>query len=172
ELGAHHPEHGSNTKLLEEHGWTGLSVDPFPQGDWSTRHNLLVQHAVASSPVPAVFVRAGELGGFQGLQAEHIHHQFPDKFAGAQTTIVEPLTPSILLKLYNVPQSIDYLSVDVEGAEYDILSAFPFDTHAVRLITVEHNFTENRDRIRALLESKGFYREREVAWDDFYVSNA
>lgn len=168
EIGAHHPENGSNTKLLEEYGWNGLSVDPFPVGEWKTRRNPIVRHAVAASPVPARFVMAEELGGFEGLQARHIHHQFPEKFAGAVTTTIEPLTPSMLLKSYDVPREIDYLSLDVEGAEYDILSAFPFRTYSVGLITVEHNFTENRERIRTLLENHGFVREKQVNWDDFY----
>ena len=169
EFGAHHPENGSNTKLLEEHGWLGLSVDPFPVGDWSTRRNSLAKHAIANSPVPLRFVRADELGGFVGMQAEHLHRQFPEKFAGAAVELVDPLTPSLLFSLYNVPRTIDYLSIDVEGAEADILEAFPFDRYTVKLISVEHNFTENRSKIHDILTRNGFVRDKQVAWDDLYV---
>ncbi|MBK7635080.1 MAG: FkbM family methyltransferase [Saprospiraceae bacterium] len=53
---------------------------------------------------------------------------------------------------------IDYLSIDTEGSEYDILSSFNFDRYTFGIITVEHNYTAYRDRIKDLLESKGYRR--------------
>jgi hypothetical protein len=60
--------------------------------------------------------------------------------------------------------------VDTEGSEFEILQAFDFQKFDVRIITVEHNFTMNRERICALLESRGFLRvfERFSMWDDWY----
>jgi hypothetical protein len=42
----------------------------------------------------------------------------------------------IFLK-FNVPHEIDYLSLDVEGAEEFIMEAFPFDDYTISLISVE-----------------------------------
>ena len=63
-----------------------------------------------------------------------------------------------LLYLADSPKQIDYLSMDTEGSELDILSTFPFDEFTFRFISIEHNHSENRERIRNLMHSKG-YRE-------------
>lgn len=72
---------------------------------------------------------------------------------------------------HNDPKEIDYLSVDTEGSEFSILSAFDFDAYRIRVITVEHNFTPAREQIRDLLESRGFVRKMESVSlvDDWYV---
>jgi len=71
------------------------------------------------------------------------------------------------LTQHGAPRDIDYLSIDTEGSEYDILSHFPWDKWNIRLITVEHNFTPDRDRIRQLLTGQG-YDVIEKQWDDWY----
>lgn len=43
------------------------------------------------------------------------------------TTIVQTRTPLEVLRLGGAPSIIDYMSLDVEGSEMDILRAFPFD---------------------------------------------
>ena len=78
-----------------------------------------------------------------------------------------------LLEKYNAPSIIDYLSIDTEGGEYEILSEF-FKTNLkyhVGLITVEHNYIEeNREKLFQLLSRNGYNRKFEYlsAWDDFY----
>ena len=80
-----------------------------------------------------------------------------------------------LLEEYSAPDSIDYLSVDTEGSEYEILSAFDFDRRQIRVITVEHNYDgDQRNRLHGLLVERGFVRvlEDTSAWDDWYVNRS
>jgi hypothetical protein len=42
-----------------------------------------------------------------------------------------------ILKKFNAPSMIDYLSLDVEGAELFIMKDFPFDEHKFKLLTIE-----------------------------------
>lgn len=76
-----------------------------------------------------------------------------------------------LLIKHKAPKYIDYLSIDVEGSEYEILNAFDFNLYSIGVITVEHNFSAQREKIFTLLTSKGYKRKYENLsyWDDWYV---
>ena len=78
-----------------------------------------------------------------------------------------------LLKKYNAPKVIDYLSIDTEGSEFQILSQFDFDAYQFRVITCEHNFTKSREKIYDLLTSKGYVRQYIglSKWDDWYFKS-
>ena len=52
---------------------------------------------------------------------------------------VETISLNDLLAAYAAPRVIDYLSIDTEGSELSILTAFDFDRYDVRTLTVEHN---------------------------------
>tara|TARA_B110000971_G_C19680143_1_gene350733 strand:+ start:168 stop:605 length:438 start_codon:yes stop_codon:yes gene_type:complete len=65
---------------------------------------------------------------------------------------------------------MDYLSLDVEGAEYEILESFPWEERSFGVITVEHSYIQaNREKIKRLLESKGYVRAMCFSSDDGYV---
>jgi FkbM family methyltransferase len=76
-----------------------------------------------------------------------------------------------LLKKYQAPQEIDYLSIDTEGSELAILANFDFDQYTIKTITCEHNYTPMREKIFDLLTSKGYKRKHQDVsqWDDWYV---
>jgi hypothetical protein len=75
-----------------------------------------------------------------------------------------------VLERARAPRYIHYVSLDVEGAEYDVLEAFPFSTHEVGAFTIEHNGEEpRRSLIRSLLESKGYRFVRQQVVEDWYV---
>ena len=72
---------------------------------------------------------------------------------------------------YNAPNVVDYLSIDTEGSEYAILENFNFNKYKFRVITVEHNYTKNRQKIFDLLTNNGYLRKYEELsmFDDWYV---
>ena len=76
-----------------------------------------------------------------------------------------------LLVRHGAPREIDYLSIDTEGSELEILRSFNFDEHRVRIITCEHNYTPAREEIHALLRRHGYERkfESHSKYDDWYV---
>jgi FkbM family methyltransferase len=84
---------------------------------------------------------------------------------------VNTISLNSLLKKYNAPKIIDYLSIDTEGSEYEILNAFDFSSYQFRVITCEHNNTLNRNKIYKLLLKKGYVRKfiNISAYDDWYV---
>ena len=76
-----------------------------------------------------------------------------------------------LLVSNSAPYEIDYLSIDTEGSEFEILNAFDFSKFNIKVITCEHNFTENRAGIYDLLSKNGYRRVMEEVsfFDDWYV---
>ena len=67
-----------------------------------------------------------------------------------------------LLSEYNAPFEIDYLSIDTEGSEFEILKNLDFKKYSFKVITVEHNNTVNKTLINKLLEKNGYRKELEA----------
>ena len=85
---------------------------------------------------------------------------------------VETITLSDLLKESGAPTHIDYLSVDTEGSEYEILKDFDFNKYSFGFISIEHNYSDTREKIYELLIKNGYQRIMVLTslWDDFYIS--
>lgn len=64
-----------------------------------------------------------------------------------------------MLTEHNAPKIINYMSIDTEGSEYEILKSFPLDRWVIEVLTIEHNFTQNELLIDKWLSSKGYRRQ-------------
>jgi hypothetical protein len=76
-----------------------------------------------------------------------------------------------LLEEHGAPPEIDYLSIDTEGSEYDILESFDFQKYHVSVITCEHNYSPMRDKLYSLFQKNGYKRKYEhiSQFDDWFV---
>src|SRR5262249_48926163 len=75
-----------------------------------------------------------------------------------------------ILEKAHAPRHIDFMSIDVEGAEYEVLRGLSLDKYEVEAFDIEHNNEEpKRQLIRQLLETKGYTLVRSWFRDDFYV---
>lgn len=81
---------------------------------------------------------------------------------------------SDLLKRLDAPRVIDFVSIDTEGSERDILSVFPFEDWQISIMTVEHNFRPDRAVMHDILSANGFVRvlPELSQFDDWYVAKA
>jgi hypothetical protein len=76
-----------------------------------------------------------------------------------------------ILERAKAPSFIDFVSLDIEGAELDALRGFPFDKYQIGALDVEHNYEEpKRSEIEALMKSHGYKRVHTWYQDDFYVN--
>ena len=164
----------SNTYLLEKHfGWQGLCAEPNPDyfADLQKNRNCLVSNACigAETGQDVDFVLADEFGTIAQYADTDQHSARRAAFRNEGRTIrLRTTNLADFLTAHKAPRQIDYLSIDTEGSEFDILSTFPFEDWTIRLISVEHNFTPLRDKIRYLLEGYG-YQRTEAQWDDWYA---
>lgn len=163
----------SNTLLLErEFGWTGLLAEPNPDFFRQLQRNrsCITSPACIGARTGDVveFILAEEYGGIADYAALDKDSQHRQPFR-AQGKVIRLTTLSLddFLRQNAAPRQIDYLSLDTEGNELDILRSFPFQDWTIRLITVEHNYTEHRETIHKLLQQHGYTRT-ERDWDDWY----
>lgn len=173
DVGCHDGIDISNTYLLDKNGWKGICIDPFPK-NFDKRTATVVKAVVYSSNDKEIeFDYSIEDPGCSGIENElgaHKHRLY------TTTTIqkhkFKTRTLESILDQYKVPKRIEYMNLDIEGAEYEALKVFPFEKYSFKLLTIEHNYEEpKRTLIRQLLESKGYTLNRSVHVDDWYVSN-
>lgn len=164
----------SNTYLLEtEFGWSGICAEPNPKmfAELQRNRRCITTDACIGprSGEQVEFVLAEEYGGMVSDMSNDMHAAKREAYFADAANRARFVTESLhdLLTRLGAPQEIDYLSIDTEGSEYAILSTFPFDRWNIRLISVEHNFGETRERVRELLEPYG-YERTETKFDDWY----
>ena len=165
----------SNSWLLEKHfGWKGICAEPNPKLFERLQMNRTCTLSPAcvyrTSGETMSFVLADAYGGLEDLARDDKHVGKRDAYAAAGN-LIQVTTTSLLdlLRQNKAPEVIDYLSIDTEGSELAILEGFDWSRYQIRCITVEHNFTRQRESIRELLESQG-YKRREEKWDDWYFA--
>jgi FkbM family methyltransferase len=168
----------SNTFLLEkEFGWTGVLAEPGKRWhrDLQKNRSCHIESKCVWRNSQSVLTfnetREGEYSTIDSFGSSDSHTR--ERAKGKKYTVTT-ISLEDLLQKYNAPRRIDYLSVDTEGSEYEILSSFDFDKYEFSAITCEHNFSPHRDEIFSLLTSKGYHRlfEGVSSFDDWYVRGA
>ncbi|MGR6466210.1 FkbM family methyltransferase [Rhizobium sp. PAMB 3182] len=76
-----------------------------------------------------------------------------------------------LLEKHNAPKVIDYISIDTEGSEFEILNSFDFSRYKFNALTIENNYTSARQKISNILTENCYIRifENISKWDDWYI---
>ena len=100
----------------------------------------------------------GVYGGIVGKIQEKLANRKKEPDAPPETRFTAPLVD--VLRKFNVPKVIDYLSLDVEGAEFLIMNNFPFSDYTIKLLTVERP----HQNLRELLERNEYVFLKALAW--------
>lgn len=139
DVGAHHPERFSVTKLLYDRGWAGLNLDVTPamrdafpkrrRRDWN------IFSLVGTGETKTLYRFAEQaLNTVDRRRAE-------DLLASGQTLIEKIELPSStlgeLLPEVSAPRKIDLLNVDVEGADLEVLTTMDWASYNVEAALVE-----------------------------------
>ena len=167
----------SNTFLLEKnYEWTGLLVEPVSEYYLQLDKNRGVATAnVAISQVnnkqtDFLITANKDLSTIKGYE-DNDYHSENRKNYNIQKVLTKTLDQLIVENLQNF--EIDFLSLDTEGSELDIIKSLNFLKHRINVICVEHNLTMNRNLIHNhLLENN--YKKLLFPFlqiDDFYVLN-
>lgn len=160
ELGAIDGIQNSNTYYFEKVlKWNGIVAEPAKK--WHKKiaqnRNCIIETKCVynSSDKKMDFIETGQWPGGNTLSL----HKYDDgkKRDVNSNYLVETITLNDMLRIHNAPNYIDFISIDTEGSEFEILNSFDFNETKFGLILVEHNFIETkRNLIHSLLEKNGY----------------
>lgn len=149
----------SNTYMLEKHfGWTGLLVEPNRSSHESIaacRSAYLEKRAAASSTGKTLrfqeMIGAGEHSRIAGTGGHKLRDARIEEYDVTTVTLNE------ILEQRSAPREIEYLSLDTEGSEIDILMGLDLDRFSFKVMTIEHNFDERTlAHLDRILTPKGY----------------
>tara|TARA_B110000305_G_scaffold10128_1_gene9813 strand:- start:201 stop:953 length:753 start_codon:yes stop_codon:yes gene_type:complete len=174
EFGATNGINGSNTYLLEnKFNWRGILAEPakiFYDELNKNRKCFIETNLVWKNSKSRLLFHEDFAGGLSTIK-KFIDHDTQIRKKNKEY-ILETISLNDLLVKYNAPKIIDYLSIDTEGSEFNILNNFDFNKYKFRIITCEHNFTPNKNKIHKLLTKNGYVKKHSslVSFvDDWYV---
>lgn len=180
EFGAHDGTTNSNTFRLEkEFGWDGLLIEPIPSAFENlekVRTCRCLNACISGAPGTVHFM---EVTG-QACQLSGIFSDFPKRhikrideaisLQGGKKIMHEIRALTLEQALNDARyERVDFLSIDTEGSEFDILKEFPFHKFKIKIIAVENTY--HGDYLIDLMESKGFTLVEVLGCDEIYVSN-
>lgn len=138
----------SNTFALELYGnWSGLCIEP--NFRYIPSH-LMRKCTFASSVISDVDGDSVSFlldGGFGGIVDSDTDNKHVENKKRTHARNFETVSIQTIIRDFNVPNTIDYFSLDVEGAEERVINGFPFDSHKVYVFTIERP----NQRVRKIL---------------------
>lgn len=155
EAGAHDGIGDSTTIKLEQAGWNGICVEPSSAFSGLLRSRKCYKDNRCLYPSDNNTVTFMEVSG-NAIELSGITSNFYDKWdrEGRPHTITKKLTVTLatLLKSCHAPNPFQFLSLDTEGGEYDILKSLDFNKYLPLTILVEYNGIQERlELLRNLL---------------------
>ena len=168
DVGACHPKKYSNTWLLQHrYQWSGLLIEAndglaaILKADRSSNNVRVIEAAAGEVASEELLIEYGPLSSLQRTSQSDIYAKYRSKRNTTQNLkTVTVRTIAEILASENAPKFIDFLSIDIEGADLEVLKTFPFAEYQVRMICIEHNFnTKVQSGITDFLSSLGYFQE-------------
>lgn len=168
----------SNTYYFEKFlGWNGILAEPAKK--W---HKKLLSNRTAHIETDCVFTESNlelefvETGKWKGgntlikhLNSDNKKRIISDRYS------VKTISLNDLLDKFKAPKHIEFISIDTEGSELEIIKSFNFSNYSFSIICIEHNGLEDkRESLRKIFEDHHYHRltlpDSLTNVDDWYVS--
>jgi len=177
DIGAFDGVEQSNSFFFEdERDWSGLCIEPHPklfQKLKSSRKCICENYAISDEIGEEKFLviegYASSLSGLvkyynkdhkKRIDAEVKEHGDKTEFVNINTAPLQYLLDKHDMSV------IDYCSLDVEGAELEVLKSIDFDKTHISYFTIENNY--GNEGVKEFLESKGYTLIDRIQFDDVF----
>ena len=142
DVGAHHPKRFSNTYLFYMAGWSGINIEPNPDAvtlfNSCRPRDINLQFGVASQDSILEYYKFDEPAlntfDFQVVNDRVLNTEY--KLLSKISVPVRPLS-SILDEYLCNQISIDFITIDVEGFDFDVLISNNWDIYRPKFVLIE-----------------------------------
>ena len=185
DVGAFDGVHLSNSFSFEQQGWSGICIEPHPtyfQLCKQSRPGALCLNVacVGSDDVDRTefyVEKLGLLSGIQGDREDDIRARYKKrglKFKGFKRITVPAATLGAILTKHVPPETeIDFISIDVEGTELEVLQGINLSQFRPRVIVIEANSEQARNSINEhMVQLNGYVEARRLPVNILYTRDA
>lgn len=182
EVGADDGVDKSNTLFFEDLGWEGICVEPSPSRFKElvkNRNCICLNKAIHTGSEPVEFIDiegygkglSGIVENYDARHFERIERETSDNEAtvSVNKVIVDCIPLSSVLEENGVTH-VDFISIDVEGSELEVLESIDFKGVTFDVLLIEDNYRDGS--LRRFMESKGFRRHGRIAIDEVFVNKS
>jgi FkbM family methyltransferase len=181
EVGASDGVKGSNTKYFEEGGWDALCIEPNIEHAASLEANrkLVRYFACGNSNKTDVLhvFKIGERNTSSSLTSltpdERLLEDYSDIINSRYQVQVPVRTLGDILEneVSSTPfdkiKKIDFISVDTEGTELEVMEGLDLHKYDIKLLVIENNY--NDISIEKYMNSQGYKKDQRYKVNDFYI---
>jgi FkbM family methyltransferase len=142
DVGAHHPHRFSNTQLFYERGWSGINIEPNPDGIHAFRsarpRDINLELGISDQPASLTYYYFDDpaLNTFDAAIAKSRESQTPYRIIKTMPVQVERLG-DVMEKHLPAGTTIDFLSIDVEGRDFAVLQSNDWNRFRPSWVLVE-----------------------------------
>ena len=174
DVGANHPQHDSVTKLFYDQGWTGINIEPNPNLfrllQSARPKDINLQLGVSNQQGKLTLREYPEGDGLstfsKSLQESYIKE--PNNATRTYKDYEVPVQPLKNILRNQKVSTIQFMKVDVEGYEYEVLNSNDWEKYRPQLLCVESNHIDKD--WRPLLKKKGYEFVFFDGINDYYVA--
>lgn len=184
DIGAFDGRYMSNTYVFERSGWQGICIEPHPDvfplcvknRPGSRCIKAACTHSSSNRTIRFFAEKTGLLS--TTVNSADIHHDIRRRyerknlpFSGFKITQVPAFTVSQIMQAYAPGISrIDFISIDTEGNEEQVVEGIDFSDISARIIVVEANNRIAEKKLKILLaKAGGFIPARKLGVNLFFA---
>ncbi len=170
EVGAGPVEFYSMSKHFRDSGWRCICVEPNPKfvEDHKKLGNEIYQYACSNSEGTSVFkvVSSNWSSDVDGISFSSLGMKYPMQGQSIHEIEVDTILLDTLLKKISVSK-VDFLSVDVEGWELEVLDGFSLDVFSPKVVLLE-NYLHSNSYVE-YMESKNYKLDMNVEYNYIFT---
>lgn len=143
DIGAHHPKRFSNTYIFYKRGWSGINIDAMP-GSMSEfnkfrSRDINIESAISLEPSELTFniFKEPALNTFSNELAQYRESLNLGYEVIKKIKIYTKRLDTILNDKLLINQIIDFMSIDVEGLDLEVLQSNNWDLYKPKIILIE-----------------------------------
>ena len=146
DVGAHHPKRFSNTYYFYKKGWSGINIDAMPNSmnifNRLRKRDINIEVPISATNQILKYYVFNEtaFNGFSKKLSEKrdgLDHAYGKYFIRYTKEIETRTLRDVLTQHLSVNQEIDFLSIDVEGLDFEVLKSNDFEKFRPKVILIE-----------------------------------